>query len=100
MRITVTLHHETGLFLHEEMGDGTLAGEPVKFGHVLPSGTPYVFVRGKYYTAPKLFETMLRAVHGQKDHVSHGDPCDEHTTQPVSTPEQVAEIARAFDAGQ
>lgn len=100
MQITIDVERETGLFLKEELGEGTIAGEQVSFGIGLPSGTPYIHLRGEYYLAPRVFEAMIRTVHGQEEHEGHGEPCDEHTAQPASTPEAVAEVVRAYDAGQ
>lgn len=66
MQITIDVKHETGLFLKEELGTGKIADEELSFGICLPGGSPYVYVRGEYYTLPKVFEAMLRAVHEQE----------------------------------
>jgi hypothetical protein len=66
MRITIEVKETNALFLKEELGTGSIGGEPISFGVGVPNGTPYVHLRGVYYQALDMYPTMLRAVHEQE----------------------------------
>ena len=63
MQITIEVKETNELFLKETFGEGTIGDEPLNVGVSLPDGNPYVYLRGKYYLAQKVFETMIVAVH-------------------------------------
>ena len=88
MQITIDVEKTDSLFLKQEMGTASIGEDELSFGICLPTGAPYVHVRGEYYTAPDIFKKMLRATHEQGSHEEHPAPCDE----------QVAEIAAAHNA--
>lgn len=97
-QITLDIEKVDGLFLKQEMGSGKIGDDELTFGICLPAGVPYVYLRGAYYNVPDVFQKLIRAVHEQESCDEHPAPCDEHVAQPASTPERVAEIARAHDA--
>lgn len=94
MQITIDVEKIDGLFLKQEMGTASIGDDELSFGICLPSGAPYVHVRGEYFTVVDFFQKMLRAVHEQ---TGCETPDEEHAAQPASTPERVAEIVASRD---